>query len=393
MRVLMINSVCGIRSTGRICTDIAKMLTLRGDDCKVAYGREEVPSNLQRFAVRIGNDIGVKCHVAMARAFDNVGYGSKVATKKFLKWVDEYKPDIIHLHNLHGYYLHIELLFNYLKKKKIPVVWTLHDCWPLTGHCAHFDACGCDRWESGCYHCPQKACYPSSFFFDRSKANYLKKKELFTGLENMTIVTPSQWLANLVKRSFLREYPVRVMHNGIDLSVFQPQESDFRIRYGLQNKIIFLGAATSWGRAKGLYDFYQMNEIKAENEVIVLVGLTKEQISALPAGIVGVSRTNCAQELAEIYTAADVFINPTYQETFGLTNIEAQACGTPSVTYFTGGSPEGVPESNVVERGDVEALLRKARETVKSKRIMDVSNFAQETCFEKYIGLYHEIIG
>ena len=392
MKVLQINSVCGIRSTGRICTDIADILQKNGDDCKIAYGRENIPLQYEKFAVRIGNDIDVKCHALMTRIFDNTGHGSKRATKKFLKWVDEYDPDVIHLHNLHGYYINLEMLFDYLKKSGKPVIWTLHDCWAFTGHCAHFDYIGCQRWETdGCHTCPQKRRYPSSILCDRSKRNFVDKKQFFTGLENMTIVTPSQWLADLTKRSFLGEYPIKVIHNGIDLSIFQSVKSEFREKYGLQNKKIFLGAATAWGEYKGLYDFYKMNEMKEECEAIVLVGLTSKQIAELPEGIIGIERTNSASELAELYTAADVFINPTYQETFGLTNIEAQACGTPAITYQTGGSVESVPRDHIVPKGDFEKMLLKAREVVAVPNVVDSSSFSRNDCYLEYIRLYQQM--
>lgn len=392
MKVLQINTVCGIRSTGRICTDIADILKTGGDDCKVGYGREEVPAEREQYAVRIGNDGDVKRHALMSRIFDNTGYGSKKVTEKFLEWVTQYDPDVIHLHNLHGYYINIELLFNYLKKVKKPVVWTLHDCWAFTGHCPHFDYIGCNKWEKeGCHNCPQKNTYPSSLLFDRSKNNYVEKKQLFTGLDNMTIVAPSQWLADLVKRSFLKEYPVRVINNGIDLSAFKPTEGSFRERYGLQDKTVFLGVATAWGKAKGLYDFEKMNEMKSDNEAIVLVGLTPQQISALPKGIIGIPQTNNLGELAEIYTAADVLINPTQEEVFGLVNIEAQACGTPAITYRTGGAVETVPSEHIVDKGDVDTLLHKAREVVASQKNIDVSVFSRDNCYAEYINLYRKI--
>ena len=275
MKVLQINSVCGIRSTGRICTDIADILQENGDDCKIAYGRENIPLQYEKSAVRIGNEMDVKCHALMTRIFDNIGHGSKKATKEFLKWVDEYNPDVIHLHNLHGYYLNLELLFNYLKKNKKPVIWTLHDCWPFTGHCSYFDCVGCQKWRNeGCHACPQKKQYPSSVLVDRSEKNFLEKKSLFTGFDCMTIVTPSQWLAGLVKHSFLKEYPVKVIHNGIALSSFKPTNGSFREKYGLSDKTILLGVAAFWGKSKGLFDFYKINKLKSENEVIVLVGLT-----------------------------------------------------------------------------------------------------------------------
>ena len=393
MKVLQINSVCGIRSTGRICTDIADILKENGDECRVAYGRESVPELYNDIAVRIGNNVDVNCHALMSRVFDNTGHGSKNATKKFLKWVDDYNPDVIHLHNLHGYYINLELLFQYLKKVQKPVVWTLHDCWAFTGHCAHFDIVGCNKWKNeGCYNCPQKKRYPVSIFFDRSKKNFLEKKQLFLGLNDMTIVTPSQWLADLVKQSFLGIYPVKVIHNGIDLNVFKPTHSgDFREKYGLQDKKILLGVASSWSKTKGLYDFEKINQIKAEDEVVVLVGLKQEQLDTLPDGIIGITRTNNVQELAEIYTTADVFLNPTYVDSYPTVNLEAQACGTPVVTYKTGGSVESVLKDFIVPQGDVEALLSRGRECIESPRIVDNSMFSKSICYNQYVKLYRKI--
>ena len=392
MKVLHINSVCGIRSTGRICTDIADILEKNGDLCKIGYGRESVPEKYEKYAVRIGDDFSVKRHALMTRIFDNTGHGSRGATRDFLKWVEEYDPDVIHLHNLHGYYINLEMLFNYLKQAGKPVVWTLHDCWAFTGHCSHFDLASCYKWkDGGCNHCPLKKEYPASMLFDRSEKNFCEKRELFSSVEGMTIVAPSQWLADLVKQSFLKDYPVKVIRNGIDLSAFRSLQSDFRKRYGLTDKILFLGVATAWGKSKGLYDFYKINEMKADNEAIVLVGLTSKQIADLPKGIIGIERTNSVRELAEIYSSADVFINPTYQEVFGLTNVESQACSTPAVTYRSGGSPEGVPDKHVVERGNVAALLQRAREVVQAPQLIDVSSFSTDNCYSQYRSLYQQI--
>ena len=390
MKVLQINSVCGIRSTGRICTDIADILKMEDHDCMVGYGREYAPDKYRQLAIRIGNSRDVKCHVLMTRMLDNTGHGSKHTTTKFLKWVEEYDPDVIHLHNLHGYYIHLESLFEYLKKSGKPVVWTLHDCWALTGHCTHFEELGCRKWEQGgCYNCPQTKQYPSSIFFDRSKKNFMEKKKWFVGLENMTIVTPSKWLADLVKCSFLQEYPVQVIPNGIDLSVFKPTDRGcFREKYGLQNKKILLGVASVWSKSKGLYDFIQLNKTISDDEVIVLVGLTNQQISSLPKGMIGISHTDSIRELAEIYTSADVFLNPTYEDTYPTVNLEAQACGTPVVTYHTGGSIENVPSEHVVAKGDINELLQKAREAAKT---MDVTFFSKDVCYLEYIRLYHRL--
>lgn len=342
MKILQINSVCGIRSTGRICTDLAEVLEQNGHECKIAYGRDIVPEKYRKYAVRIGSDFDVKCHALQSRFFDNTGFGSKQTTKRFIEWVKEYNPDVIHLHNIHGYYINIEVLFNYLAEANKPVVWTLHDCWAFTGHCAHYSYIKCDKWKTGCFNCPQKRHYPSSLLFDASRMNWLKKKVLFTCLNNMTLVTPSKWLASQVEMSFLNKYPVNVIPNGINLNVFKPTPSNFREKNKLVDKKIILGVASAWGPKKGLFFFVELSKILDEKYKIVLVGLTEKQKNKLPKSILGISRTNNVQELAEIYTAADVFVNPSLEETMGLTTVEAMACGTPVVVSNCTAVPEVV---------------------------------------------------
>lgn len=359
MKVLMINSVCGIRSTGRICTDIAESLKNDGHICKIAYGRETVPDRYKEYAVRIGSDFSVKVHAGLSRIFDKSGFYSKHATQKFIKWVREYDPDIIHLHNLHGYYLNIKVLFDYLKSADKPVIWTLHDCWAFTGHAAYCEAVGCEKWKTGCNRCPQKTKYPAGLIFDNSKKNFSRKRKIFTGVKNLTVVTPSKWLADLVKQSFLSEYPVQVINNGIDLSIFKPTQGCFKEKYGLTDKKIILGVASVWEERKGFDDFIKLSEKLNEEYRIVLVGVSKEQIALLPKNILGIERTNNATELAEIYTAADVFVNPTYEDNYPTVNLEAQACGTPVITYKTGGSIESVPTDNIVDKGSIDCIVNK----------------------------------
>lgn len=340
IRVLQINSVCGIGSTGRIATDIHQVLKEQGHESYIAFGRDE-PKNCDT-AIRIGTSWDTYAHVALTRIFDKHGFGSKRATRAFLREVDKLNPDVIHLHNIHGYYLNVELLFDYLKAADKPVIWTLHDCWAFTGHCSHFDYIGCDKWKTECFSCPQKGEYPKSVLFDNSRDNFIRKKTAFTGVKNLTIVTPSQWLAGLVGDSFLGGYPVKVINNGIDLSVFKPTPSDFRQRYSLENKFIILGVANVWTEKKGLQYFLELSSYLSSDEVIVLVGLTEKQKAALPSGIIGITRTDSVTELAEIYTASDVFVNPTLEDNFPTTNLEALACGTPVITLDTGGSGESI---------------------------------------------------
>ena len=334
MKVLMINSVCGVGSTGRICTDIAQNLEKEGHICKIAYGRGIVPEKFQKYAIKIGSSLGVNTHAALSRVFDSAGLHSKFATKKFLKWAEEFNPDVLHLHNIHGYYIHIGLLFQWIKSRpNMQVKWTLHDCWAFTGHCAYFTMANCNRWKNVCMQCPQKKKYPSSLLFSRAKQNFLYKQKAFTGVQNMRLITPSKWLADLVGESFLKEYPIEVQYNTIDTNVFKPTESDFKKRYGLQDKKIVLGVASVWDERKGLADFYKLASMLDERYVIVLVGLTQKQIAGLLPNMVGIQKTSSPRELAEIYTAADVFVNTSKEETFGLTTIEAQACGTKAIVY------------------------------------------------------------
>lgn len=387
MKVLMINSVCGIRSTGRICTDIAEKLEENGYKVKIAYGRESVPEKYLKFAVRIGTDFDVKIDGVKSRIFDNAGFNSGKATVEFLKWADDYNPDILHLHNIHGYYINIELLFNWIKKRpKMKVIWTLHDCWAFTGHCAYFDFVNCAKWKKVCNSCPQKKSYPSSLVLDNSEKNWKKKKSVFTGVKNMTLVTPSQWLADLVKKSFLKEYKVEVIHNGVDTNVFKPTPSDFTKKNGIEDKKIILGVAAVWDRRKGLEDFVKLSEMVDDTYKIVLVGLTEKQIKELPSGILGITRTNSPKELAEIYTAADVFFNPTYEDNYPTTNLEAQACGTSVITYNTGGSGESVPCENVFKRGDMLSVIKH----IENRREID-GCFSIENMVKKYIQLINRI--
>jgi len=357
MKVLQINSVCGIRSTGRIATDIHDILIEQGHKSYIAYGRD-LPKNCNT-SIRIGTKIDYYTHVALTRIFDKHGFGSKKSTKEFINKIEELNPDIIHLHNIHGYYINIEMLFEYLKKANKPVIWTLHDCWAFTGHCAYFDYAGCAKWKIGCYNCTQKNSYPSSLFLDNSKNNYIRKKEIFSGVNNMTIITPSKWLAGLVKESFLRGYPVKVINNGIDLEVFKPTESNFRKKYNLDNKFLILGVASRWGKRKGGEYFIKLSNKLEYNEVIVLVGLTEKQKEKLPKSILGIARTNNIKELAGIYSAADVFMNPTLEDNFPTTNLEALACGTPVITFNTGGSVECIDKSCgfIVEKANLRQLI------------------------------------
>ena len=388
MKVLMINSVCGIRSTGRICTDLAVALEKQGHQVKIAYGRENVPEQFQKYVVQIGNDLDVKFHGVKARLLDGAGFGSKVVTQKFIEWVKKYDPDVIHLHNLHGYYINVEVLFKYLKTCGKRIIWTLHDCWAFTGHCTYFDYVGCEKWKNGCMKCPQKKEYPTSNGLDMSKQHYVLKRKLFTCIPNMTLVTPSQWLADLVKMSYLKKYNTCVIHNGVDTTMFKPTNSDIRKKYHCEGKKIILGVAAVWDKRKGLDTFLKLSKRLDQSYQIILVGLNQEQIQKIPKNIIGIERTDSVQELAALYSSADIFLNPTLEDNYPTTNLEAIACGTPVITYDTGGSPESAKMYGESIPQNEEKLVNVIEKT--KRYLMNNIGIDCESFVKKYIELYEE---
>lgn len=326
MRIVQINTF-PYKATGSIMMNIHNKLLEEQYDSYVVWGRGRAAQNEHEIAIR--DEFGVKFHGIYTRITDKTGFASKKMTRKLIDKLKQIEPDILHLHNIHGYYLNIEQLFNYIRENNIKVVWTLHDCWAFTGHCAYFDMVGCEKWKTGCHDCEQKKTYPSSLIKDNSYWNWKKKRSLFTNL-NITIVTPCKWLKNIVKQSFLKEYPVEVIYNGIDLNVFHPEKTDFEEKYNLRGKYVILGVASEWTERKGLKDFIKLEEMLDRTKYrIVLVGLTQKQIKELPNTIIRIERTENVQELVGIYTRANVFFNPTYEDNFPTTNLEAIACGTP----------------------------------------------------------------
>lgn len=360
MRVLLVNAVCGIGSTGRICTDIHDMLVSKGHTCMVAFAHSEPIRISAKDTYRINNKVGYYIHNVIARLTDRAGFYSNKATKRFIEFIKSYKPDIIHLHNLHGFYINIRLLFEYLSSVNIPIVWTLHDCWAFTGHCSHYSYYGCNKWMTMCHKCPLKKEYPQSIFFDNSIRNYRDKKNLFTSINKLQIITPSKWLAGEVGKSFLSKYPIKAIYNGIDLSIFKPTSSSIISKLGIsKNKIILLAVANEWSRRKGLDDLLGLNETLDYNKYqLVIVGLSEEKLQSLPNSIIGLGRTDSLDELIELYSAADIFINPSYEETMGMVSAEALACGTPVISYDKTAVPEIADEASgiVVPAGNIDAI-------------------------------------
>ena len=394
MRILFINVVCGIRSTGRICTDLATTLEAEGHEVKIAYGRENVPQQYEKYAVRIGSKIDVQLHGLKARLCDGCGFGSRKATKKFIEWVKEYNPDIIHLHNIHGYYINVEVLFDYLRYCGKKIIWTLHDCWAFTGHTAYCDSINCLKWIQGCDSCPLLNEYPKSYI-DRSLINWQKKRELFTGIPNLVIVTPSQWLKNMVADSYLSSYYTIVVNNGIDTSIFRPFFSKKTQKYSFDDKFVVLGVASSWDDMKGLSDYVRLSSMLDKRFLVVLVGLTEKQIKLLPSTIMGIKRTTSLRELADLYNSADIFLNLTYCDTYPTVNLEAVACGLRIVTYKTGGSSEIAEKYNgiIVEKGDLDSVVN-VLNNIDFKYAYTVEDYSQidlKYAIQKYIKIYEKM--
>lgn len=358
MKILQINTTLNSGSHGRIAEEIGLSVIEAGYESYIAAAFVGRPSRSR--VIKIGNAFDRYMHGLKTRLFDRHGFGSKASTNGLINKIREINPDIIHLHNIHGYYLHIGVLFNFLKAANKPVVWTFHDCWPFTGHCSYFDRYNCYKWETECYNCPNKKGYPSSWLIDNSRRNYRQKKMLFTGLAKMVLVAPCRWMENHLKNSFLNEYEIRIIYNGVDISIFKP-ENDSRVKkkYNIKKKYI-LGVASKWTARKGLEDFKELRKILPSEYEIVLVGLTASHIKQLPTGIKGITRTENTESLSSLCSGAQAFVNPTYVDNFPTTNIESLACGTPVITYNTGGSPEAVDEKSgfVVEKGDISGLKK-----------------------------------
>jgi glycosyltransferase involved in cell wall biosynthesis len=401
MKILELNTFAGAGSTGRIALDIALLGTQQGSDTIIGFGAGSVPPEAEVYALRIGGRAGRKWHGALRKLLDAEGYGSILATRRLIAFLKTWQPDVVHLHNIHGCYLNHRLLFRWLKKTGVPVVWTLHDCWPFTGHCAYFDYVACDRWQTACHHCPQLRSYPVCIGLDGSARNHRRRKALFTSLSNLTLVTPCEWLKGLLAHSFLRDVPARVIYNGVDRTVFYPRQSDLRAQHGITQPYLALCVASEWELRKGAALLPALAQALGADCKLAVIGLTQAQIAALPEGIVGLPRTASARELAKWYTAADCFINPTLEDNMPLVNLEALACGTPVAVFETGGCPECVTEAcgAVAPKGDVPALAAAARKLCVRKAELQAACLAQAERFDSvaaaraYDALYREVRG
>ena len=393
MKLVQINTVCN-GSTGKIMGNIQRMANNMGIENISFYGRRIGYKDLR--CEKIGGIFSFWYHVFITTVFDMHGHGSYFKTKKLVKRLKQEKPDIIHLHNIHGYYINYNVLFNYLKKDfSGKIFWTFHDCIPFTGHCSHFMLASCDKWKTQCYKCPNKKRYPISLFFDRSTKNYLEKKALFTGIKNMTIITPSNWMNNIVKKSFLKEYRVITVNNSVDLSLFTPLgDSSIRKKYGIdEKKKILLGVANVWTREKGYEDFLKLANMISNEYIIVMVGLSKAQIHMIKKinNIVGIERTDNQTDLVKLYTAAICFLNLTYEDNYPTVNLESLSCGTPVITYNTGGCCEQITNDTgyVIDPGDINDVLEKINYVEFSEKY-DRNQLGWDSKYKIFEKLYQE---
>lgn len=394
MKIVQINSVLN-GSTGSICRGISDKLNLSGIENYILFSPGEAT---EKSYIKCAGRGYIKAQALKSRILGNYGFNSTKATRKMIAHLEEIKPDIVHLHNLHGHDCDLNMLLSYLKERQIKLVWTFHDCWAFTAYCPHFEMQGCSKWMTGCESCPQRESF--AWFSDRSAELYSRKKELLSGLK-LTVVTPSYWLYDCVRRSLLKDCPVKVINNGIDLSVFKPTASDIRKKLGIpEDKAIILGVAAVWCKSKGLDVFIELAKRLPEDKYrIVLVGTDGKTERLLPDNVIAVSRTENKAELASLYTAADVFVNPTREDSFPTVNIEALACGSPVLTFKTGGSPEIIDFScgSAVGTDDLKALASEIERIVRDKPYTRddcrkrAERFSAEESFKKYLQLYGDI--
>lgn len=402
-KLLQINTVSVVGSTGHIAEEIGKLAMNNGWESYIASKNNDYQSSST--LIRIGKDIDRMIHSRFSTHFDKQGLGSGFATKSFIKKIQSINPDIIHLHNLHGNFINYKVLFGFLNNSSIPVVWTFHDCWPFTGHCVHFEYVNCKKWIGGCSHCPQTHIYPKSYIIDNSKNNYELKKSLFTEHKNLTIVSLSLWMKNLLEQSFLQNHRIKIINNGINLKDFypRPNTNEIRIKHKIENKFIVLGVSGVWSLRKGFDDFIKLSAIIDSDTIIILIGLTDEQIRILPENIIGLRRTESVEELAKYYSMANVYFSASYEESFGTTILEALACGTMPIVYNITSNSELITKDTgfIVNRGnivDVNLILKKIMnnniikeintDCVKRAELL----FNQEVQFSKYLKLYDEVL-
>lgn len=402
MKILYINAVCGVGSTGRIVADLMQQAKSQGHEVKVACSSVETIKDIDsKDAIIVGSRFDYYLHNILSRLTDHEGSYSRLATRKLICRIREFDPDIVHIHTIHGHWINYELLFQYLSEEHKKVLWTLHDCWAFTGHCTHFISYTCNQWKNQCKVCKGLKGYPKCYGNGDVYRNYNKKKRVFLSIQEMKLSTPSEWLASIVKQSFFGEKQVIAIPNGIDTELFKPTDSNFRIIHGIENKTMILGVANVWSEKKGLGDIIKLQSYLDETYCIVLVGVTDEQKKRLPKSIISITRTTNIHQLVEIYSTADVFINPSYEETMGLVTVEAMACGTPVVVYDQTAVPEVVDQHSgkIVQAGNIKELyegivevLAESKDTYNQTRERGLL-YEKVKRYKEYFKIYDEMAG
>ena len=397
IKIAFINSVAGYGSTGRLIDELARM---DGIEAKVYFGRKKNLSDHETY--RMTGFFGNVHHAMRTFLFDDHAFCNTKETERMLKDLDQFHPDLIHLHNLHGYYINTEVLFEHLKEMNIPVIWTLHDCWAFTGHCAHYEAVGCDQWKNGCRHCKNLWTYYPTFNGNHTYDNYVRKKTAFTSLgNNLHIAVPSRWLKSQVEESFLKETECSVISNGIDLKKFYPVKSAFKEEHNIVGKKMIVSCSSVWTERKGLNQLEDISYQLPENCVMCVVGTTKKQSKRFSNKTICIERTDSIRKLAEIYSAGDLFVNLTMEETFSMVNVEAQACGCPVATYRSGGSTEMITENTgvIIPKNDIDGMLAVIRDVCADKLVFsetdcveNASCFSLEKMYDGYMKLYQRVI-
>lgn len=404
MKVAQINAVCGYGSTGSICMGISREARKQGIENVIFYG---IGNTDYADAVRFGSQLNVKTHQVLTRVFGHHGFYSQAATIKLIKMLEAYDPDLVHLHNIHGHYINVKILFHYLKQKQIPVIWTFHDCWPITGHCTHFDYVHCERWKTGCYGCFQLREYPVTYFHDPSPKNWKLKKDIFTSLDNLTVVSVSDWLVEVTKKSFFSAFPILRIYNGVDLSIFCIKNAnDLRMRFQVEEKFVILGMAGKWLDERNNPVFHTIMENMEEDMVVILLGIYGKEAKIKTYGnrIISLPTVTSRELMADYYNMADVFVNLSYEDTFGLVNAEALACGTPVIVfdstacaevpgkYGECGEVQRVAEKkNIFEK--ITEVKRKGKASYQAAcRRRAEQLFSDQQCYQEYITLYQNVL-
>lgn len=384
-KLLIINVALNWGSTGRIAEQVGSLAKDNGWNVMIAHGaRYQNPTQFSHY--QVSSSFEEKMHWGISQFWDGQGRGSWFATKRLLKEIDAFQPDVVHMHVIHGYYINYGLIMNYFKEKNIPVVWTLHDCWAFTGHCAYFTAANCEKWKTQCGQCPIPHDFPNTYL-DRSKANYNRKKQVYGDMQNLVLAPVSQWLGDLVKESFLGKHEIQVVYNGIDVDVFKPSVSNFKKKLGVEGKYLLLGVAQGFDERKGLKDFFKLSEMLPDDYQVVLLGAMEDEIAIAPTSVIALPKTESLQELVEAYSAADVLLSLSYEETFGLTPVEAMSCGTPAIVYNNTAQPEHItPETGfVVENGDLDTLVTRIKTLCENGK----ANYS-EACRERAVNVYNK---